>query len=393
MGIRFSKDTKTTDIFEKEMTGINHLVNSIINENDTFRRKEYNFLSDQVCAKYQVVLQSELSKHLKVHLTDLGDSMFLIPKGDNDAGKINMTKTQVCEQISNHYVKVLYILCVIKYIYNIGNNGNDSFGGRVFRNIRIVDNMLEILYCDTNQVAHDIAPRTSVGTANKKHERKLDFDVMDGFKFFSKYILSPSESRSFMKIMRKILGRESKNAVKDAICEAANTETLSKEEMNIFETLFKRNFGEQLNCKKGANIHPTLDELHSTSANTHVFIDKHNPVLSNQYCSAVDTRVVSLNTKEGKELKKLYYEMKERLSKNLQRIESIIRRLVTKTSDGFELNNISSTHLDQIIEDTKISIRLFILQSLLDYQHMLNMVKNIPNVKISVDSNGLFGRK
>jgi hypothetical protein len=380
MGLNVSKQTQTSDIFQKEMGKINHLVNAILNEQDTFRRKEYNFLSEHVCSKYQVVLQSELSKHLKIHLTDLGDSMYLIPKAEDDASKIQMTKTQVCEQISNHYIKILYILCVIKYIYNIAKNGDGSFGGRIFRNIRIVDNMMEVLYCNAPQ--RDLQK----GLQNKK----MDFEVLDGFKFFSKYILSPKESRAFMKIMRKILAKESKTVIKTAICEAANAKMLSTEEMNVLGTLFKRNYNEQMSCMRGSSYVPIHDEDHGVAANTQVSVAKNNPIFAKELCPAIETHVVSLNTKEGKELMTLYAQMRERFTKNIKRVENIVHRLVTKTSDGFELNNISSTQLNEIIEETKICIRLFMIQSLFDYNHLLNKVKNIPNVKVSVNSDGAF---
>ena len=150
MGNTISGKLNHENIFEKELSKMNILINDIISNDDLFKNKEYNFLSQDVCENYQVVLEEELSKHLKLDIKSLGASLYIIPKHTDDTDikltKYKLTKKEVCNKISNHYIKILYIMCLVKYVYNLEKSGDLSIAGIIFRNIKIVDDMMQIYF-------------------------------------------------------------------------------------------------------------------------------------------------------------------------------------------------------------------------------------------------------
>jgi hypothetical protein len=384
MGASSSRQSLSSNVFEKELRGINDIVNKIINHDNTFTNKEYNFLSQDVCNKYQVILESDLSKHLKIHLAEFKSNIYVIPKEDQHKGKIN--KAQICEKISNHYISILYIICLIKYVYNLENNGDRSFGGVVFRNIKIVDNMMEIMYCDVDQK----------DTTNAKNPYRINLSKLDGFKFFIQYFLTGQESKGFMKLMRAILAKKNKSSVRNAICECLKNKTMDASEVDLLSLLYQRNYGEQLECHRGvaaeaADGSPiaSVEREGDREVDTSVTISKHNPVFLRNFCSAIDHRLVDLSTKEGQQARVQYDILLKNYRGNVAEVYDILNRLVKRHASGeYTLHDIDSVTLTKVITHTKQTVRKFFFQSILDYQHLLNIVKNIPNVKLSIKHNG-----
>lgn len=381
MGANVSRETPTQNVFQKELRGINDIVNKILNEDNTFKNREYNFLSQDICNKYQIVLENELSKHLKIQLAEFGTSIYVIPKEDNPP-RVKMTKAQICERISNHYISILYVLSLVKYVYNIENNGDRSFGGIIFRNIKIVNNLMEVMFCDTDQKDFNDA----------KNPNRVNLSKLDGFKFFTQYFLSKEESKAFMKLMRSILGRKPKAIVRNAICECIQNKTISKSESDILNVLFLRNYGEAFRCAKSPAIEPDIYKLEKEERereiDTTVFVTKGNPVFLRNFCNNIDNRVVDITTKEGKEVKRHYDIMMSSYRKNIDEVFSILSRLVVRSPTGeYNLIDIDGETLTNIINATKVAVRKFFFQSILDYQHLLDMVKNTPNVKLSIKTN------
>lgn len=384
MGAATSKETPVKHVFERELRGINDIVNKIVSADNTFINKEYNFLSHDVCNKYQVVLETELAKHLKVHLSEFGSSIYIIPKEEVSSSQMKMTKTHICEKISNHYISVLYVLSLIKFIYNIEENGDRSFGGIIFRNVRVVNNMLEVIFCDAKQT----------DASNKKNPSRVNLAKLEGFKFFTNYFLSKEESRGFMKLMRAIMGRNAKGVIKAAICECINDNSLDAKEMQMLAALYKKHFNEEFMCY-GPTTKRALDSGLNPVKNvtrdvdTSMVIVKNNPVFESNMCGAIDNRVVDLSTKEGKEIKLQYDAMLANYRRNIDEVHSILQKLVLKHSNGdYRLKDIDGETLQSVVKETKSAARRFFLASILDYQHLLDMVKNTPNVKLSIKANG-----
>ena len=94
-----SSQLPTHNVFNKELSMLNAIVNDIISDKDIFKNKSYNFLSENVCTNYQVILEDELSKHLKLDINALGTSLYILPKDENSNTKLtkyNLSKAQVC---------------------------------------------------------------------------------------------------------------------------------------------------------------------------------------------------------------------------------------------------------------------------------------------------------
>lgn len=424
MGQTPSKQTPTENVFQKELQGINEIVNKIINENNTYRNKDYNFLSQDVCSKFRIVLESELQKHLKIHLSDFKSNIYVLPKEDTrseeNLASVRMTKSEICNMISNHYTRILYILCLVKYVYNLESNGDRSFGGIIHRNIKITDNTMEVMYCKSAQSDNSsIAAMTptpakakpfstvSFAPSARQQSKRVNLNKLDGFKFFLQYFLTKEESKGFIKLMRAILGRgRNKYAIKSAICECLKNKTLSQQEIELLRMFFERNFNEPFTCTASlktplaslsSHATPTMDSANTKTSfrdmDTSLAIGEYNPVFMRNFCPAIDVIQIHTNTREGQEALKMYNEMTRRYQKNIAEMEHVISQLVIKVPkpDGctdFELVDMESATLDDFIERTKKLVRCFFLQSILDYQHLLDNVKKIPNVKVNIDPNG-----
>lgn len=385
MGATSSKQSSTQDVFKKELTNINTMINNIIDESYQFKNKEYNFLSQDICDRYQVILEKDLAKHLKLQLQELGSSLYIIPKEDSNDKHLKYTKTEICEMISSHYVKILYILTLIKYIYNIENNGDRSFGGIILRNIKLVDNLLEIKFCNSSQ--YDMK--------TKRGDNVLNMSNFEGFVFFNQYILTPEESKIFIQLLKALFQHKPKGSIKKTICEAMKLKLISKEEYDTLTSVYKRKYGEPLLCERFKNDGPSTEyyrdsPMTSRGPNVAFSIPKHNPVFSKSYCSSIDTIVINTTTKEGKEALTHYHEMRKRFTENINKLEKIVELLVKRDGNTYKLIDIDSKKLSDIIEQVKNIVRRFFIQSIIDYQVMFDYVKNIPNVKIKPTEDGLF---
>lgn len=372
-------ETPSSNVFQNELQTIHKLVNSILNADNTFQNDSYNFLSDDVCHKYQVVLESDLSKHLKVDLSEFGSSIYVIPKDDTKSTNKKLNKSEICKKISDHYVRILYVLTLIKYVYNIENYGDRSFGGIIYRNIKIVNNLMEIQYCGSKQ--------KDTSTASRK--QTLDLGKLEGFKFFTKNILNGKESKAFMGLMRAFLGRQRKSDVSRKICTALSEKHITNIEFDKLSSLYSIKFGEPLVCEKKKH---SKDDIESKSipVDTNVVVSAMNPVFLKDYCTSIDNEVVDLSTVEGKRIKSMYDEMVHKYRMNMKAIQDILQEVVIVTNDGYELRDIDSTKLDDIIHRTKMNIRIFYMESILQYQCLLDNIKNIATVKVSINRDGFI---
>lgn len=355
------------NVFEKELAKLNVVVNSIISDKDIFNNKDYNFLSQDVCENYQVVLEEELSKHLTLEVKELGAKLFIIPKVDDDTEsrltKYKLTKRQVCEKISNHYIKILYILCLIKYVYNIEKSGDLSIAGIVLRNIKIVDDMMQIYFCGL--------PHKDFSSGSNDHHR-IDFSKLEGMKFFTEFFLDPQESHTFLGILRSVLARNSPQKVQQKMCHYLHVH--GAKDIKHLEKLYASRFDDRLHCKQEGGNHIDL----------HMYIEKDNPVFNSDYCSAPVKLVIKLRTPQGKKVHGSYKQLKNNYNKNVESIMKIISKLVNKDSSGkYSLRDIDKRELNVIIDEVKIVVKSFYIQSIFDFQNMLDLAKKTPNIHIT----------
>lgn len=394
--------TTESGVFVNELTPIKTIVNKIIDEKDMFVNKDYNFLSQDVCKQHYVLLQQELNQHLKVELEALGTSLYIIPRNNDDKlTKLGLSKAEICQQISNHYIKILYILCLVKYVFNLENNGDLSIAGIVFRNFKIMDNIMLIDFCQIPHKDYDKEGRNIY---------KIDLGNLEGMSFFSNYFLSPSESSVFVSLLRMILSRKNKSIVRSKICSMLAESKLSKDLLSEIEKLFMKRFNAKLVCTKedkpephGGSSNTTANSSSSsstTNASTNassssltkggtrridlsVMIEKDNPIFHTRLCMSSNQLMVKLDTTEGKKLLSMYKDMQSNYKNAINDVQSIIDKLVYKNGNNeYVLKDITKESLHMIIEDAKTKIKIFYLQSIVDYQNILDFAKTIPDVAL-----------
>jgi hypothetical protein len=382
MGNQFShkNPSESNGIFTNELTLITEIVNKIINDKDMFNNSDYNFLSEDVCAKHNIVLEQELNKHLKIELESLGTSLYIIPKGDDHEKltKINLTKKQICQKISNHYIKILYIICLIKYVYDLEHNGDLSIAGIIFRNIKILDNIMEIDFC---QIPHKDYKR------NGKDITKINLGLLEGINFFTGYFLEPEESRVFLGLMKNILARKKETIFTTQLCSIIKSSNLTSNEIKELEKLYYSRYNTRLTCKKTDKLETESPSLHNhKNVNLDVFIEKDNPIFNNKMCYATNQLVIKLNNSEGRKVESIYKKMKSNYDINIKSIKAVLDKLVLKNGNGeYILRDIKSTELQYIISDVKLKIKTFYMQSILDFQLLFDTAKTVPNIHMISD--------
>jgi hypothetical protein len=353
--------------YSKEVESLKNVVSSIINEKDTFINKDYNFLSKDVCNQHYIVMQQELNKHLKIELEALGTSMYIIPKNDDEKlTKLNITKKEICEMISSHYIKILYVLCLIKYVYNLEHNGDMSIAGIVFRNIKILDDIMQIDFCQM--------PHKDVGN---KNATRINLGLLEGMQFFSNYFLKPEEAGSFLGLMKTVLAKKKQSAFTNTMCTMMKNTKFTKEEIKEMEALYERRYGKKIVC--------TPDKVlkEPVTGNLFMYIEKENPIFSSKMCYSANQVVVKLNTKEGRIVSEKYNQMKDNYTRNIKSIHVHLDKLVAKDGNGgYVLKDVKKPELENIIESVKVAIKVFYLQSIMDFHALLEKAKESPNFNL-----------
>ena len=357
----------TSNVFQEDLKKVNELVNNIINADNTFVNSDYNFLSKDVCKKHTLVLESELNKHLKVSLNELGSGMFLIPNNDNSE-----TKQKICKKISSHYMKILYLLTLIKYVYDLEHHGDYSIAGIVFRNLKIEDDILSIKYCGMPQRDYSRSS-TVTNSATTVSDKRVNFQQLEGLSFFVDYVLDKEESKAFMNAWKAILERKNKTAVKKQLCNLLNKKSIDKGLASSLEEAYKTKYNDAI-------------MLGGSSQEYLVNIAKDNPVFLKEYCYDVKQIIIKLGTSTSKCVENAVNTMKNNYEKNIGCMEKLLYSLVsvkTKQAKQYELKDITKTELDDIAIKVKSTICMFYIQSLLDYQNLLDIAKSNHSIQLN----------
>lgn len=381
MGNASSRTSPNMHVFEKELKRLNAIINNIMTDDNIFKQSRYNFLTHDVCNNYITIMEDELNKHLKVQLQDVGKSLVLIPKSHES----HVNKKDICKMISNHYMKILYIITLIKYVYNVEKHGDFSISGIIFRNVKILDNIMEISFCN---VPHKDYSRKQSDMDDKTDIYKIDFGKLEGLQFLSQYFLKPEESQSFIKMMKTLLAKGTKSEFRHAVCEAAKNGPLNVKE---FEVLYQSKYGERLSCKD--NYKPQhrgavpMDHANVTMKkkvpSLLMKVEAHNTVFHKDYCYEIRSYVIPLQNRDGKKVLDLYNRMKSNYDKNIVAIHAVVDKLVEQdSSGGYNLREVSKSDLDIIIDTTKSVIKTYYIQSIIDYQNLLDEARKVKNLNI-----------
>lgn len=344
MGNKLSMPTQ--QIFKKDLEKLNGIITNIIDDKNLFKNTSYNFLSQDVCEKHTLVMEEDLNKHLKVSLQELGRNILVIPNNENDA-----SKKVICKKISSHYMRILYLFTLIKYVYDLEHNGDLSVAGIMFRNIVIEDDIMSIAYCNMPQKDY-----------SKGEDTRVDFKDLEGLAFFVDYVLNKDEVKDFSSAWKSVVERSAKPTLKANLCKLVKKNTVDKRLASSLR-------GVGIQCG-GADFVAK--------------VAKDNPVFAKQLCYDVKKIVLKLGTSQSKPVEKAFRTMRTNYQNNISSIQDLINRLVSPCfKGGYELRDISKVDLDDVIQQIKVTVMLFYLQSLLDYQNLLDIAKTNHNIQLN----------
>ena len=350
MGLTPSKNAteisahRPNEYFSRELTLLNQLINDVLTTSKTFKNNNIlNSLLKKRCDRFVLSSEEKLSKYSKIHLNELNTSITLIPEKD-----YIKDKKLLCKRISSFYSKLLRILLLIKYVYDVENYGAYNIAGVIDKNIKQTKNNIKVKFCNTSQPPGD----------------SLDIDDLPGFKFFVESLLTLKEYNSFMKIYQDIFNLKNVENIDEMLCIRRIFE-------NDVENVI---FIQQMRCKQSENTNNFNHILNSDKMNTSMIeIHPKNPILSWKYCS----NITELNCEKTKQTRENLSILRTNYKKNLQKVLEILDDIVTfdKVSSTFKIKEVSDDKLYLIEKRVKQTILQFYIRSIVDYKIVLQSCK------------------
>jgi hypothetical protein len=350
-------------VFDKDLVKLNNIVSSIITIDNKFKDSSYNFLNSKTCDRYTMVIENNLHKHLKIHLHDVAQNIFFIPKS-NDQIKLNdnstITKKDICSLISGHYTKTLQILSLIREIYDFENGGDFSMAGIVFRNFKVnQDGMLEVSFCGLEQ--EPLSASTKGG--------RIDFKQLKGLDTFVNQFLTEQEAHTFVGHLRELFGSYNKKRISESICK--DTIVTPKEYKEIYESL-------NVYCGAGGNSNSDTNNNNGggkQNSNLMFKVSKNKPIISYELCFDKQKLSTPLKSKT----KQLFNKFKTDYETNLKSLFETLNMLVYYDSSkkSYCLNNLTFKELTVVETKVKQCVIIMFVQSLVNYFKILNHVKQV----------------
>ena len=353
MGGVQSSQSNLKGVFNKELNKVENIVNSIINNNDTFKDSSYNFMNSKVCDNYTMVLENKLSKHLKIHLHELSENIYFIPKSNNEVKIKNnvIKKKDICSLISQHYKKTLKLLSLVREVYDFENGGDFSIAGIIYRNLNHNNGMYEISYCGLNQ-----EPLTNGS--------KVDFKQLKGLDMFVNDFLTESEAKVFISHLRELFGNYSKKRIVRSICEDTIVDASTYQK--IYDNI-------DIKCQKGgggANNNPNVTRKYN---NLLFNIHKNKPIISYELCFDKQKIQVPYDRK----IRSLFRKFKDDYTTNIDHLMESVNKLIFYDQHyaKYRLRDLTHDELKAIEIQIKKCIIILFIQSLVNYFKILNYVK------------------
>lgn len=351
MGASISTSFKSSkNVFDKDLKKIESLLNTIITKNDEFVDSNYNFLRSDVCAKYTMVMESRLSKYLKIHLHDLASNIYFVPKKNDNVIIKNekITKNDLCTIITSHYLRTLKVLSLIREVYDIENGGDLSLAGIVYRNLDHVEGMFQVSYCGMNQEPLEGGD-------------KVDFSKLKGLKRFADEMLTEEESRTFLLHLKQLFGNMNKKKIAELVCQdtLVSVDTYRK----VYEDIPIK-----FDCQMGGGAGKYM-----------FFVTQDRPVISYELCYDKKKMMVPYNRR----IKDLFQRFKNDYTYNLDKVLKVIHRLIyfCHKTGKYKLQDLTHDQLTSIEIELKRIIIVFYIQSMVNYYKIFNYCKNNKHLK------------
>ena len=362
----FVDNTKESKVFEEVLKNINEIINGIITPDNQFVNPKYNLLDFTTCQQYNAVWASKLKDETTMKIQSINDKVHFIPK--NTSPEQQPKKEEACKSIVSHYMKILYIIRLIKYILDIETFGDNSIAGIIYRNIEIKDNNMHFSYCGMPH--KDFTKPDNVN--------KIDFSNLEGLEFCTKYFLDIQESTNFIKVFKSSLS-ENRHALGKRLCDFMDIDEGKLQNVKITDYLTdlliesnrtkkfnnaqnENNNNNNNNNGKGKNKKVSLD----------MEIDANNPIFNRNLCYEPKRFIVNLEKHEN--IKNLYKEILNIYKGYIDNFQYILNQLIEKKGELYELKDLNKNDLDRIIALTKQQVQLFYVQSILNYKLLLTAI-------------------
>lgn len=338
-------------IFKDELKSLNNIVSGIINNDNLYKNAKYSTQMDDICDNYTVVLESSLNKHIKIELESLKDAIYMIPITKHvEKPSIDKTikKQNLCQLISDHYRKILEIILVIKYVYDLENNGDENLASLTLKCVQSENNIMKVIYCNSVQ--------------SSINSDKLDFSKLKGFEVFNNKMLNERERSTLAyRFQNTLLGKE-EDACDDA----------------IFTPKDLKNMGIKKLCTKEQKIHKIqkINELvHNLDKNLKFSVGLNNPVLNDFICAQQENVFIDLRTPKSKPVLVKYEMMKKSYSDNLKKIVQCLLEIVEPEGNEYKLRSINNEQLNIIKKKIKQTITQFYCETIYNFHEFIKVVK------------------
>tara|TARA_B100000497_G_C7695859_1_gene425033 strand:- start:6443 stop:7486 length:1044 start_codon:yes stop_codon:yes gene_type:complete len=343
MGLSQSK-TNFKETFNNELSILKTYLNNIISINGLEPNAEYTVSYENLCEKFTYVVERKLHRHQKVYIEELHDNVIIIPRTNSNK---NINKSEICSAIANHYNRVLRLVHAMRWILDIENNSNYSIAGIGIQNINQIESgLVEIQYCDSKQYHNYVFKK------NGLKSRKLDLSQLMGFKLLMNNILSKEESHVFYKLMSGLL-RSKRLKLSQA------DKLLMKEFGSFNDEIITMN----KELQKGGNY-------------LQFDVSEKNMIFSNETCYVQKKFIVqkskSLQAKLNKQENDVIVMIKE--------MYKVLKDLTVNTDDGVEFKVLTHAELNKIELKIKRLFMIFYLQSIVNYNLILDTVEKMPNL-------------
>lgn len=361
MSANVQQEITYVGVFGKELNQLNNEINNIIHKKGAFKNKSYNVSLKSVCDKYTFVIEKHLHKHLKIDLQDLNSSIYMIPKRRDNIeyeGR-TITKHELCNNISQYYVRILRILHTIRLVYDLENGGENSIAGLMMKNLKILDdNVVEVNYCQSMQQDTNLYLTSTFNGF-------VDMKQLKGLHNFVNHVLSKEESKMFLTHYKELFGKNSNNVIAKQVC----NDTLV--DLQSYSRIYNKTF----NCQKtqsGGN-----DGVQKPSK-LYFKIYENNPILNWNLCTRHKKNIMSMTN----DLNNLIKNFKKNYVTNVSNVLKIVTDITVhnKTNNTTELKALTDAQLSLIETQFKKQIITFFLQSLIDFKNILDYSNSNPKL-------------
>jgi len=334
MGGSFSQpDSRDTSVFKEDLTKLTEMIYGMMNADNLYKKSEYNMFLRKRCNAVSLVTRKKLDRHSRFNLRSLGDELVMIPHEEEDT----ITKRELCSRISLYYTRLLRMLYVVKYVYDLEHHGDFGVAGIILRNIVVKQGIVNVKFCESSQ--------EQPGTFNMG----VDFSQMMGFEVFVQELLEPKERDVFMQHFKELLNARNIRHIRRWV----------KRDMLVDVSTYSEIYG--VNMKKGGG------RGQRPSGSLFVKVAPNNPILAWSVC----TSPRSLSAKTNPPIMKAVEKMRRRYRENVKEIESIMHTLLTPE---FELRRVSETELLQAERRLKSAIVMLYIESFVNYRGVFDEV-------------------